>query len=250
MLTDPALSLPLLFFVGVAAGFVDAIAGGGGLLALPALMWTGMTPVQALATNKLQATFGTLTATTNYIRNGIVPLHELRLAVVLTFIGSAAGAILIQQLPNQLLEDFIPFLLICFALYFLFAHKVGEQDRHKRISPALFGLLFGTSLGFYDGFFGPGTGSFFMFAFVSLLGYSLQKAVGGTKLLNFTSNLAALLVFLFSGQILWLIGLVMGAGQVIGGYLGSHVTLRHGSRIIRPLLVIVSVSMALKLLLG
>lgn len=248
MFADPTIQLPLLFAVGIIAGFVDAIAGGGGLLSVPALLWTGMTPVEALATNKLQASFGSFTATLNYYRNGLVPFRELSLAVILTFIGSAIGALLIQQFPTGFLEMFIPMLLIGFAVYFLFSHRVKEEDRQKRITPVFFGLLIGTSLGFYDGFFGPGTGSFFMFAFVTLLGYSLQKAVGGTKLLNFTSNFAALLVFLFSGKILWLIGLSMGAGQVIGGFLGSHVTVRHGTKIIRPLLVSVSLLMALKLL--
>lgn len=241
--------LPILAAVGVAAGFVDAIAGGGGLISVPALMWAGLPPVQALATNKLQASFGSFTATANYYRNGLVKFRELRIAVFFTFIGSAAGALLVQTLPTDFLEWLIPLLLIIFALYLLFSPKAGDKERHQRITPTFFGLLIGSSVGFYDGFFGPGTGSFFTFAFIALLGYTLPQATGGTKLLNFTSNFAALVVFILSGKVLWLIGLVMGCGQIFGAYLGSHVTIRHGSRIIRPVLVAVSITLAAKLLL-
>lgn len=248
MPADPLLILGLLFLVAVIAGFVDAIAGGGGLLSIPALLWSGMTPIEALATNKLQASFGSLTATLNYARNGLVAWRELRFAVVMTFLGSACGALLVQQLPTALLERVIPLLLILLALYFLFMRQQAGP-RVQRISPLLFGLVIGSSIGFYDGFFGPGTGSFFTLAFVVLLGYPLAHAVGGTKLLNFTSNGAALLVFLFSGQILWLTGLVMGLGQILGGYAGSHITIKRGATLIRPMVVLVTVLLAIKLLL-
>ena len=240
--------LPVLAVVGVAAGFVDAIAGGGGLISVPALLWSGLPPVQALATNKLQASFGSFTATLNYYRNGLVKLRELRLAVLFTFFGSAAGALLVQTLPTEFLEWLIPVLLILFAIYFLFSPGAGVNERHHRITPALFGLLIGSSVGFYDGFFGPGTGTFFTFAFIALLGYSLPQATGGTKLLNFTSNFAALAVFILSGKVIWLVGIVMGVGQILGAWLGSHVTIRHGSRVIRPVLVTVSILIAAKLL--
>jgi uncharacterized membrane protein YfcA len=249
VLADPLIILALLFLVALIAGFVDAIAGGGGLLSIPALLWAGMTPVQALATNKLQASFGSLTATLNYARNGLIPWRELRLAVVMTFIGSACGALLVQQLPTALLERFIPVLLILLALYFLLTRQTEQPPRQPRLSALIFGMLAGSAIGFYDGFFGPGTGSFFTLAFVTLLGYSLVQAVGSTKLLNFTSNFAALLVFAFSGQIVWLTGLVMAAGQIIGSYAGSHVTMKHGARLIRPVIVVVTLLLALKLLL-
>ena len=241
--------LPLLLLIGVIAGFVDAIAGGGGLVSLPALLWVGLPPVEALATNKLQGTAGTFTSTLNYMRHGLIKPRQLLPAVVCTALGATAGAMLVQQFSNDLLSQIIPWLLICFALYFFFSPRMDGQEHPQRISLLPFSVIIGFSIGFYDGFFGPGAGSFFTLAFVLLLGHSLPHAIGGTKLLNFTSNLVALLVFLLSGKIVWIVGIAMGAGQMIGAYIGSHLAVRHGARLIRPLLVVVSVGVSIKLLL-
>jgi hypothetical protein len=238
---SPDVLLLLIVIAGV-AGMIDAIAGGGGLLALPALLWAGLPPVQALATNKLQGTFGTFTASFNFIRRGEVDLGRLQLPVLMTFVGSASGTLAVQQI--------VPLLLIAFALYVLFSPRIGDEDAHHRISHGLFGLLIGFSVGFYDGFFGPGTGSFFAAAFVLLLGYNLRRATAGTKILNFTSNIASLLFFAMAGQVVWEVGLPMGLAQMAGAWIGSHLVIRHGTRLIRPLLVIVSLAVSLKLLLG
>lgn len=240
----------LLITVAALAGFVDAIAGGGGLLALPALLWAGVPPLQALATNKLQGSFGTLTATIHHLRHGGLELRPLLPAVVMTFGGAAAGTVSVQYLPGQLLEPLIPVLLIGFALYFLFSPRVGDADARQRIGLPLFAVMIGFGIGFYDGFFGPGTGSFFALGFVLLLGWNLPRATGGTKLLNFTSNIASLLFFAVGGHVLWLLGLAMGLAQVGGAWLGSHLVLRHGTRLIRPLLVTVCLAISLKLLLS
>jgi len=241
--------LPLLLLIGVIAGFVDAIAGGGGLVSLPALLWAGLPPVEALATNKLQGTAGTFTATLNYIRHGLIKPRQLLLAVICTALGAAAGAMVVQQFSNTLLSHIVPWLLICFALYFLFSPRLDGHQHPQRINVLPFSVVIGFSIGFYDGFFGPGAGSFFTLGFVLLLGYSLPQAIGGTKLLNFTSNLVALLVFLLSGKIVWVVGLAMGVGQMIGAYTGSHLAVRHGAPLIRPLLVVVSVGISIKLLI-
>ena len=208
-----------------------------------------MTPVQALATNKLQASMGSFTATANYIRHGLVSPGELKLAVAMTFLGAMTGAILVQRLPNAWLETLVPVMLILIALYFLFSKSIDLEKGRQRLSLGLFSVLIGFSVGFYDGFFGPGTGSFFTIAFVLLLGYGLQRAIGGTKLLNFTSNVVSLGVFVLSGQILWLAGIVMGSGQILGSYLGSHMAVKHGGRLIRPMLVTISILMSIRLLL-
>lgn len=240
----------LLVMVAALAGFVDAIAGGGGLLALPALLWAGLPPLQALATNKLQGSFGTFTATVHHLRHGDLKLRALWPAVLLTFAGAATGTITVQYLPGTLLAQLVPVLLIGFALYFLFSPRVGDADAHQRLGLLPFGLLVGFGVGFYDGFFGPGTGSFFTLAFVLLLGWNLRRATGGTKLLNFTSNLASLVFFALGGHVLWALGLSMGLAQAAGAWAGSHLVLRHGSRIVRPLLVTVCLALSLKLLLG
>jgi uncharacterized membrane protein YfcA len=239
----------LLIMVAGLAGFVDAIAGGGGLLALPALLWAGLPPLQALATNKLQGSFGTFTATLHHLRHGELRLGSLWPTVVLTFLGAAAGTLSVQYLSSALLEQLIPLLLIGFAGYFLFSPRVGDADAQQRIGLPAFGVLIGFGVGFYDGFFGPGTGSFFALGFVLLLGWNLRRATGGTKLLNFTSNIASLLFFALGGHVLWSLGLAMGLAQVAGAWLGSHLVIRHGSRIVRPLLVAVCLALSLKLLL-
>ncbi|MBU0654684.1 MAG: TSUP family transporter [Gammaproteobacteria bacterium] len=242
--------LLILFAVAVLAGWVDAIGGGGGLICIPALLWAGFPPLEALATNKLQASFGSSTAAVNYTRHGLVDVKGQKLAIALTFIGAVCGTLAVQQIDSSLLEKAIPVLLMLFALYFLFSPKISDVDRHQVISPTTFAMTIGFCVGFYDGFFGPGTGTFFTMGYVALLGFGLPKATGNTKLLNFTSNFASLLFFALSGHIVWLTGLVMGAGQIIGSYIGSHMAVRHGTRLIRPVLVAVSLLMSLKLLVG
>ena len=243
-------TLMLLVFVAGLAGMIDAIAGGGGLLALPALLWAGLPPVQALATNKLQGTFGTLTASWNFIRRGEIDLARLKLAITLTFAGSVAGTLAVQHLGSELLMRVVPGLLITFAVYFLFSPRIGDEDAHHRIGHGLFGLLVGFSVGFYDGFFGPGAGTFFAAGFVLLLGYNLRRATAGTKILNFTSNLSSLLFFALAGEVVWQIGLPMGLAQMAGAWVGSHLVIRHGTRLIRPLLVVVSLAISVRLLIS
>ena len=243
-------TLMLLVAVACLAGMIDAIAGGGGLLALPAILWAGLPPIQALATNKLQGSFGTLTASYNYWRRGEIDVKRLRIPILMTFVGSASGTLVVQRVSSTLLDQVVPALLIGFALYFLFSPRIGDEDAHHRISHGLFGLLIGFSIGFYDGFFGPGTGSFFAAAFVLLLGYNQRRATAGTKILNFTSNIASLMFFAMAGQVVWHVGLPMGLAQMAGAWIGSHLVIRHGTRLIRPLLVAVSLAISLKLLLS
>ena len=244
---SPEIAL-VLFLAAVLAGLVDAIAGGGGLIALPALLWAGLPPLLALGTNKLQGSFGTLTAGIHFWRKGLVDLRKMWAAIACTFIGSAAGTALVQSLDAALLHTLVPLLLIGFALYFLLSPRVSDQDATRRISPVAFALLIGTLVGGYDGFFGPGTGSFFVLAYVVLLGYNLRRATAHTKVLNFTSNIAALLAFGLAGNVVWALGLLMAAGQFIGAWIGSHLAIRHGGRVIRPALVVVSLLISAKLL--
>ncbi len=242
--------LALLVGVALIAGLVDAIAGGGGLLALPALLWAGVPPLQALATNKLQGTFGTATAAFNFTRRGQIDPRGMLGQIVWTFAGAVCGTLAVQYLAAAWLSQLVPVLLITFSIYFLFSPRIGDQDAHTRIPPSLFGMTVGFGVGFYDGFFGPGTGTFFAAGFVLLLGWNLRRATAGTKLLNFTSNFASLLFFAAGGHVVWSIGLGMGLGQMVGAWIGSHLVIRHGSALIRPLLVTVSIVVSLKLLLS
>ena len=147
-----------------------------------------------------------------------------------------------------LLSRLLPVLILLFALYFLLSPRVSDIDARHRIGTSLFALTAGFGIGFYDGFFGPGAGAFYVMAHIALLGYGVTKATAHTKVLNFASNISALLFFQIAGLVSWPVGLSMGAGQVIGSYTGSHLSMRHGVRLIKPILVITSVSISAKLL--
>ncbi len=240
--------LALLFVAGVAGGFVDAIAGGGGLISVPALLAAGLPPVNALATNKAQAMFGSFTAARAYARNGHMHWGKMKLAIACTFIGSVIGTLLVQVLDTDLMMQVIPFLLIGAALYFALGPRIGDIDRHHLMEQTPFYLLFGLALGFYDGFFGPGTGSLWALAFVGVLGFNMLKATAHTKVVNFTSNFASFLFFAVAGHVLWVTAIVMAAGQLIGARLGANMAMKHGSRVIKPLLVTVSLVITTKLI--
>jgi uncharacterized membrane protein YfcA len=241
--------LLIMFVVATVAGFIDSIAGGGGLICIPALLWAGVAPTQALATNKLQSSCGSFSASVNFIRKGHVDPRNLTLAIVLTLMGSIVGTTLVQMIDPGILMTLLPVLLILIALYFLFSPRAGDLDAHQLISERVFAFTAGFGIGFYDGFFGPGTGSFFSIAFVALLGYNMTKATAHTKVLNFVANFAALATFVFGGVVVWKLGLVMAVGQVIGATAGSHMVMKSGSRLIRPLLVIVSIAISIKLII-
>lgn len=245
---DPLLLLPL-GVVGLLAGFIDAIAGGGGMLALPALLSAGLPPVAALATNKMQSVVGTAMAVTTYWRRGFVSLRMLVPAIALTYAGSLLGALVVRQADTSLLDVAVPVALIAIALYFLFAPNLSDADKAARLPFGIFVPVMGALVGFYDGIFGPGTGSFLTIGFVMLFGLGLTRAAGNTKLLNLVSNLAALTIFIPAGDVVWQAALAMAAGQLAGGYIGARTGIRFGARIIRPLVVVVSIAMALKLLL-
>lgn len=239
----------LLFLTGLGAGTVDAMAGGGGLITLPVLLSTGMSPVEALATNKLQGSFGTFAASRYFVRRKLVDLREMRGMIVATFVGAVLGTVLVQLLDTQMLARVMPGLLVLIALYFMFSPRISDQDSERRMSAGLFTGLVASSIGFYDGFFGPGTGTFFTIAFVSLAGFSLARATAHTKILNFTSNIASLLFFALGGHIVWLAGMIMAVGQLLGGQLGAKLVVSKGTRLIRPLIVIVTLAMSAKLLM-
>ncbi|MBU2967636.1 TSUP family transporter [Amphritea sp. 2_MG-2023] len=243
------LALILLFILtGLAAGVIDAIAGGGGMITLPVLLISGMSPVEALATNKLQGSFGTFAASLYFVRKKLVDLTQMKLMIICTFAGAVTGTVIVQQLDTSLLASVMPLLLVLIALYFMLSKQIGDTEKARKISDALFAFVFTAAIGFYDGFFGPGTGTFFALGFVSLLGFSMARATAHTKILNFTSNIAALIFFAIGGNILWLAGFIMAAGQLVGGQIGAQLVVSHGVKLIRPLVVVVTLTMSAKLL--
>lgn len=247
----PELTIPIiliLFGGGFLAGFVDSIAGGGGIISVPVLLSVGLPPHFALGTNKLQSSFGSFTASLNYTRNGLVKFKEVLPGIFFTAMGAAVGTLVIQQLPQDILQYIIPVMLLAIFLFMLFSKDVGLQDQKARWQPKVFFLVFGLTLGFYDGFFGPGTGNFWMLAYVLLLGFNLKKATGYTKWVNFTSNIVALTFFAIGGKILVLPGLIMAGGQFSGAFLGSHLVLRSGTKFIRVFFLIVTGATILRLI--
>jgi len=237
------MSLGGLGLVGLAAGFIDTIAGGGGLLTVPSLLLAGLPAISALATNKLQGSCGTFIASATMIAQKQVAPRTLMWAFVASFAGSIVGCVLVQRAPPRALDVVIPIVLAGIAFYYLVNKTAGEHPGQPRIGNWPYRLLVVPAIGFYDGFLGPGTGSFFGLAGVALRGQTLIGATASAKLLNFASNLAALLGFLAGGRIVWLVGLAMLLGQVVGAYLGAHVVIRGGARLIRPLIVIMCVGM-------
>ena len=240
--------LLLLLAAGFFAGFVDAIAGGGGLITVPTLMLAGVPPVQALATNKIQGLFGSGTAAFTYAKSGLVNFREQRLPAVLAFAASVAGALLVSVLPVTWIRMVLPVLLIGVAVFFAVRKDPGDMDRTARLSPLAFTWTAVPLVAAYDGVLGPGAGSFYMIAFVAFGGFAILKATAHTKLLNFASNLGGLTGFILVAEPLWLLGLGMGVMQVFGARLGAGLAMAQGARLIRPLLVLTSIVLAMKLL--
>jgi uncharacterized membrane protein YfcA len=244
----PYLRFPLLFAAGLTAGFIDAMAGGGGLITLPVLLGTGMPPQTALGTNKLQGTFGSGSAMLHFVRAGAVDLRACRAGILWTIVGARLGTVAVTKLNPAVLRTAIPSLLIAIALVMLFSPGLGMADVRERMGRRPFYLLFGLSIGFYDGFFGPGTGTFWAMAFVLVLGFNLTRATAATKVMNFTSNLASLVFFLANGFVSLPEGIVMGLGQFAGARFGARLVIRRGSRFIRPVFIAAVVAISVRLL--
>ena len=239
--------LALLAAAGFVSGFVDAIAGGGGLMTLPALALSGLDPVAAVATNKLAGSFGSGSATLAFARAGKIDLKTMAEPAFAALVGSLAGALALPYAPREALSLALPFVLVGVAVYFALAPPIGESLRQARLSPRVYALTLAPAIGFYDGVFGPGAGSFYMIGFLALAGFGLIGAIASARIANFGSNIGSLAIYALSGHIAVAPGLAMGAGTFLGARLGAHSALRAGARLVRPLIVVVSCAMALRL---
>ncbi len=249
---DPSVwTLGLLGLAGLFAGFVDAVVGGGGLVQLPALViaFPGASPVQILATNKLAGTCGTSVSSLTYYRRvrpdpaTFVPL------MAVAFVGSAAGAVAASHLPKSAFNPIILTALVVVGAYVLLKPDLGEATELRFSGRRHLGaaVLVGLLVGFYDGALGPGTGSFFVFTLVGLLGYSFLEASAKARIANWSTNVAALLVFAAQGAVLWRVGLVVGVCNLLGSYLGARVAVSRGSRFVRVFFVLVVAAFIVKL---
>ena len=235
----------ILFIVALFAAGIDAIAGGGGLLVVPTMLILGMNPLVTLGTNKLQSCFGTATSSYNYFKNGLLKENNIKLLAIISFVGSLIGTFLVSQLSNELLNNLIPILLIGAAI-FLIINKGNKFNISKSLVLAFLPLVF--LIGFYDGFFGPGTGTFFVMTFLIIKNRSIMQATAATKVLNLSSNFASFLVFQYKGFVIWELALIMAIAQVTGAYIGSKLAIKNGEKFVRPVIVFISIVLSLRIL--
>lgn len=243
-MNDPTLAvLVLLGLAAVAAGFVDAVVGGGGLIQLPALLvgLPNAAPTQILATNKLGSICGTTVSSATYYRRIRPDPRTFGPMMVLAFAGSFCGALVASQIPRKAFEPIVLVALIVVGAYVLIKPSLGEATalRYAGSRHLTAALMVGFTIGFYDGALGPGTGSFFVFALVGLLGYSFLEASAKARLANWATNLGALALFVPQGAVLWKVGLVMGACNLIGGYVGARVAVSRGARFVRVFFILI-----------
>jgi uncharacterized membrane protein YfcA len=241
---DPSLHLlALLVLAAGFAGFVDAVVGGGGLIQLPALLlWLpGAAPVQVLATNKLASICGTTVSSATYYRRVRPDPRTFLPLMALAFTGSFFGALVARHIPASAFDPIVLVVLVVVGAYVLVRPSLGEQTALRfaghRHTVAAMGT--GLAIGFYDGALGPGTGSFFVFTLVGLLGYNVLEASAKARLANWATNLAALCVFIPIGAVVWHVGLLMGAANLLGGWLGARTAVRRGSRFVRIFFLLV-----------
>ena len=241
------LSLGILLFFGFIASFLNAIVGGGGLISLPALMAIGLPPSTAIATNKLANTISNGTSMLTFFRAGKVDFKKIRKILPFIFIGSLIGAYTVHLVSPSILKPLMLVMLVLVAGYTIWKKDWGQDSEQKVLNTTkkvLFLVAF-MAIGFYDGFFGPGTGSFFIFALL-MMGNDFLQAAGNAKAFNFTSNLAALVMFLVLGEVNFLYGLPMGFIMIFGAILGSKFALKRDATMMRYIFIAVTCILIVK----
>ena len=247
-MTDPgATEIALLAAAALVAGTVDAVAGGGGLLTVPALLAAGLSPHLVLGTNKGQSMFGSFAALVRFGRSGLIDPRRAVVMFPLGFAGSLAGAALVLVVPPAVLRPVVLVLLAAAALFIGLRPAARPHGGPPGRREAFLAGAAALAIGAYDGFFGPGTGTFLIVAFVGILGHGLARASAEAKVVNFASNLAAGVLFATRGTVVWRIALPMAAAQLAGGWLGAHLAVRRGDALVRRVVVAVALGAAAKL---
>jgi uncharacterized membrane protein YfcA len=228
----------MLFTVAIFAGFIDTLAGGGGLITIPALILTGIPPLLALGTNKFQAFIGSGTASFMMLIKKKVTFNEVKYLMLTAFIGSVIGTICVQFINVEFLNFVIPLVLLLIGIYFIFMPKASELDAKPKMSERMYKYTAVPFVGFYDGMFGPGTGSFLSLSAISLRGMELIKATATAKTMNFATNLGSVCIFLIYGQVIFTVGVLMMIGQAIGAYFASHFLVKINPLHLRIIVII------------
>ena len=238
--------LSLLFLVAVMAGLLDTLAGGGGLITIPALILSGVPPLAALGTNKLQGSMGTATATYMMLKNKKINWNSVKELMLTAFFGSVFGAITVQFINTDILYFVIPIVLLFIAIYFIISPMLTKNEGVAKLSKGKYTNIVVPFIGYYDGMFGPGTGSFFALSGVSCRGHDLIKSIAIAKPLNFSTNIASLIIYLIAGNVVWVVGIVMMTGQVLGAWLGSHCLFKINPAYLRWIVVLMCSGMLIK----
>lgn len=239
----PSLEILLyLIAAGFVAAFIDSVVGGGGLISVPALLATGLPPSLVLGTNKLASTMSSLTSTASFLVSGKIQWRLAGALFPLSFIGAALGSLCVHAIPSEFLKPLVVILLIAVTIYTLLKKDWGKETTYRGLNRRKIALvvLAAVGIGFYDGFFGPGTGSFLIFAFL-MLGFDFVRASGNAKVLNLASNLASFVTFAWLGSVSFAYGIPMGLAMIAGALVGSRVAIRKGSAYVKPLFVIITV---------
>lgn len=239
-----------LFFTGFAAAAVDAIAGGGGLINLPAILAVGVPPHFALGTNKFSSSFGAITSAYTFIRSGKVFVPLMKYTVPCTLVGSVLGVYTALKIDQSFLQKVILILIFSVAIYTIVKKDFGNEDKFTGLTRKniLQGCIFAFSIGFYDGFFGPGAGSFLIFLFIRIYGFDFTTAAGNSKMLNFVSNITSLIMFAINGRIVYILGIPIGLAMIAGARVGSKIAIKEGAKVIKPVFVAIALVLTMKLL--
>jgi hypothetical protein len=244
------LNLFIICLLGFLAAAVDAIAGGGGLISLPALLMVGVPPHLALGTNKFSASMASLNSSITYARSGKVHLRLVKWQIPFTLVGALLGARAVLSVSSAFLSKAVLVLILLVGTYTVLHKNLGMKNEFKGLDSrnTSLGCLFALALGFYDGFFGPGTGSFLIFSFIALFGFDFVIASANSKVLNFTSNLTALLFFVWNGKVLFSYGIPMALFMILGSQVGTRLAIRRGAELVKPIFIAMSLLVAAKLI--
>lgn len=242
-------TIAFLAFFGFVAAFIDSCVGGGGLISLPALLGLGIPPYLALGTNKIAGTISAATSSATFISLGKFDKRLILYLFPISLIGAMIGAKTVLFVPQEVLRVLVIVMMGIIFVYTLLNKKFGHDPQYKGLNGFTLGLGIPLTflIGFYDGFFGPGTGSFFVFLMVLLFGYDFVTAAGNGRILNLASNIAALSVFIMEGKVIWITGLTMGVAMIVGATLGARMAVKTGVRYVRPLFLVVSISLIAKM---
>ena len=239
-----------LCFAGFIASAVDSIAGGGGLISLPAIMAAGIPPHLALGTNKFASSWASFTSTLTFAKSKKIYMPLIKYLIPCTLAGSALGVGTVLNISQKFLQVFIVVLIFAVAIYTTMKKDFGSENRftgltRKNIN---YGCIFAFALGFYDGFFGPGTGSFLIFLFISVFGFDFTQSAGNGKILNFVSNITSLVLFAFNGKIMYMAGIPMALSMIIGAWLGTKFAIKNGAKVIKPIFISIAILLSIRLL--